>query len=757
MRLMRKLFARLGVRTVEGSGFAVFGQTSFCLVAFALVLGASESQATVSCLPGGFEKTYSIEINGYRGELKLAQFASDSIVGFLQFDGFGRETVVASCTSTGEIKIYRPLAKQLYLGRMTTDTQTGATVLQGVMRVRGQTNTYLWSARVLRPECSGSVTINANGFRGVMRLTSLDDIRFRGALMFDGFAWESATGECRSDGKIEIHRPSSRQSYLGTLSRDASGVVVGASGTIQVDGAMTNYTWQMQTRQPKCEGWFRVTSKGRTGLLNIIAESAGRFSGILQFDGQSLKSVSGFCDGHHLAFKVSPGGESYSGVWFLKSSGSFNAIYGATVSGSPLVQETWSAIRTSPPPALMPITFTNLEHVQTGNGYVAYGTFSSHYQQVVQNSRGLFVSFLKSYLGQGGNGANDKGIWVLRWSKDGGKSFATIYSQTAVKGPCLETDGEGNLHLAWPTNQLRDMYYVKLVAAEGYTPPRAILIPGAGAGKYSCFFNPNNAQFAMLTWSHLIRVNTSKMSLVDVRPFFLHGARTVAQYPVLTMDPGRSMLIGGWTTQNKAFSTPAYYDARYLASWDFGSTWGPASVGNTAKLPVLPDASGPGTQVVLTADLQRAKEAMDAGTQGWNNWMDSILFQAGHLHFMYTTPKGIRYVRHGLNGATTASMTQFKGSMLALSGYGAYFVSGRKGEIYAVGGTTTPQIAVLVSRDNGTTWKDFAASEVLPRRAYAVTGFRRVTDDGYIIGQYTEKATAADTSVRVRFFKIKAL
>jgi hypothetical protein len=77
--------------------------------------------------------------------------------------------------------------------------------------------------------------------------------------------------------------------------------------------------------------------------------------------------------------------------------------------------------------------------------------------------------------------------------------------------------------------------------------------------------------------------------------------------------------------------------------------------------------------------------------------------------------------------------------------------------VYAVG-SDQGRIAALVSRDRGTTWQDLARTET-PHRPYAIGGYRLVTEDGWLVGTFTEQgatepATAQDS--RVMFFRIRA-
>ena len=77
-----------------------------------------------------------------------------------------------------------------------------------------------------------------------------------------------------------------------------------------------------------------------------------------------------------------------------------------------------------------------------------YGTFQSHNQKVVSNENGIFMTYLH-YYDEAGKVENN--IWRLAQSRDGGKTFHTIYETNITTSvPVLETDAQNNLYLAFP-------------------------------------------------------------------------------------------------------------------------------------------------------------------------------------------------------------------------------------------------------------------------------------------------------------------
>jgi hypothetical protein len=148
--------------------------------------------------------------------------------------------------------------------------------------------------------------------------------------------------------------------------------------------------------------------------------------------------------------------------------------------------------------ALQPVTITPLDTVRhDGINALAYGTFQSHNRMVVSNQNGVFVAYL-----QDSRPTDNFGIWTLKQSTDDGQTFHSILTEEGYsRAPCLETDPAGDIFLSYSTNNYTDAYFVKLLASEGYTPPHSILIPGAGAGKFSCAYHAQTGIFFLLGWS----------------------------------------------------------------------------------------------------------------------------------------------------------------------------------------------------------------------------------------------------------------
>src|SRR2546427_2772453 len=96
-----------------------------------------------------------------------------------------------------------------------------------------------------------------------------------------------------------------------------------------------------------------------------------------------------------------------------------------------------------------------------------YGTFQSHNQKVVSNRRGFFMTHIRTR-----NEAYTAQQWRLSWSRDGGRSFATLFESTdATNPPILETDDRDNLYLVRPDFVDGHAYLLRFFATNDYRAP----------------------------------------------------------------------------------------------------------------------------------------------------------------------------------------------------------------------------------------------------------------------------------------------
>ena len=464
------------------------------------------------------------------------------------------------------------------------------------------------------------------------------------------------------------------------------------------------------------------------------------------------------------------------GQWSAVRSGGSLAASSIAVVATPVpIPGSFPTVTVTPTQvAATSVVFTDLDSVPTGtiNGksFFAYGTFQSLLQKTVSNKNGLFTAYLQSYQNGGGDGGDDLATWVVKRSVDGGATWSPIltHTDTGTKTPCLETNSAGDIFLAYPANHFQDAYFNKLLASENYTPAHTLNLPSDGAGKYSCEYDETAGIFYFLGWRNLARINPSTMTLIDQKQMFVSGPKGVPEYPHIASNADNSSLAIAWTTETPTVlgfgnGGEPYADIRFAATWDHGVTWGVPWIGNNLSLPITVDETGAAPRALVPGDYESIWTASAA--QPAQNWLDSLMSVDGYLYFLYLHQSAgtysTRLVRFNASDSTSqTNLLSLSGSTITMDSNGAFlaYQSASAGHIlYAVGSTTDTRLGVLISRDDGTTWSDWAKSDVLSRPLYAVSGMRKVTSDGFIIGAYTESPLSGETSARVRFFKIKAL
>lgn len=382
---------------------------------------------------------------------------------------------------------------------------------------------------------------------------------------------------------------------------------------------------------------------------------------------------------------------------------------------------------------------TTIETVCVDDNATGYATFQSHNQKVVSNRNGIFMTHIRSR-----NEPYTAQQWRLSWSRDGGKTFSTLYEATnATNPPVLETDERDNLYLVRPDFLDGQAYLYRFRAEDRYVEPLVSKIENGAAGKYCLMYDQPRQQlyyFAHNNTFHVIGLDgTVRRSCQLLQP----GASAVLQYPLLSLDQ-EGTLYAAWTTQ--AHGKYLYWDIHTMLSRDGGETWQKLD-GTPLELPVVADQHGPTDRITLEDEYEA------------HTWLSSFLAKEGKLHFVYeaqTQPAREHYVRYDLKTARRDLdlWPEFKGERISLLGLDGLFAS-RASEpnapLYCVL-NCQGHLACLVSSDNGETWHDYALSEQT-FTLYAIGGCRELTADGDIIGSFTDQGSSP---ARVYFFKIKA-
>src|SRR5215510_2658572 len=219
------------------------------------------------------------------------------------------------------------------------------------------------------------------------------------------------------------------------------------------------------------------------------------------------------------------------------------------------------ALGASNSPGLTRIELTCVDPQATG-----YGTFQSHNQKVVANKRGIFMTHIRTR-----NEPYTAQAWRLSWSRDGGRSFTTLYAETnATNPPVLETDLEDNLYLVGPDFLDGHAYLYRFLASDNYRTPVITRIPNGSAGKYSLMLDGARKQlyyFAHNNTFHRLALDGTVLSSTNLLAL---GKSAILQYPLLSLDTN-GVLHAAWTSQ--AHGRYLYWDIHYLHSPDGGLTW----------------------------------------------------------------------------------------------------------------------------------------------------------------------------------------
>ena len=374
----------------------------------------------------------------------------------------------------------------------------------------------------------------------------------------------------------------------------------------------------------------------------------------------------------------------------------------------------------------------------------AYATFQSHNQKVIANKHGIFMTHIRAR-----NEPYTAQTWRLSRSTDGGKSFATIFEDThATNPPVLETDEVGNVYLARPDFQDGNAYLYRFLAEKDFRDPIVTAIPGAAAGKYAMAYDAERKRLYFFAHNNTFHIIGLDGKVLRSRQLLAEGQSAVLQYPLLNLDTDGT-LHAAWTTQKHGVYL--YWDIHHMLSRDGGETWQNMD-GTPLGIPLDADQTGPSLRITLDDEFE------------CHTWLSSFLAKDGKLHFLYlaqSKPQRQHYVRYDIATGKRELDIQplFSGKDISLSGLDGFFAS-RAGEpkspLYCVM-QDVGRIACLASSDNGSTWVDYARTEE-KFGAYSIGGCREVTDDGYVIGSFTDQKSSPASLVRdskVYFLKIK--
>jgi len=381
-----------------------------------------------------------------------------------------------------------------------------------------------------------------------------------------------------------------------------------------------------------------------------------------------------------------------------------------------------------------------------------YRTFQSHNQKVIATPDGIFMTYSRHRVPvDHARPEAEAAQWRLVRSTDHGKSFQTVIEAThGTRAPVLESDEAGNLYMTHPdwNDPRRPFYFYRFARGGDYGKPAITTIPAVACGaKYAMVYDRTRKQFYIAAqYGQLLTVSSDGELLRRGRGFGRTGPHAGTQYPHLAVSPDGVLHLAMTTVGRNKDGKSIYWDIHYMNSPDGGLSWRKLGGAILPDAPV-PDDTGPTDRISLNDEFEV------------NTWLANMLVKDGKVHFVYHG-KTMHYLRYDLaTGRKDAAFDgkQFAGRDIALSHVSGLLVSrpDQSGSpLYCV--TRDPvrrTLGCLVSCDNGQTWSDHGIAGRTFHDNYATGGARQITDDGYVIGSFSD--SPQKNSHQVWFYRIK--
>jgi hypothetical protein len=342
---------------------------------------------------------------------------------------------------------------------------------------------------------------------------------------------------------------------------------------------------------------------------------------------------------------------------------------------------------------------------------------------------------------------------------NGGATFTTIYEAAhGTTPPALETDLQGNIYLAHANyfQGGQNSYVMRFLASNNFQNPTSTTLTGAWGAKFAMEIDEVRGQLYFFSNANkFFRVRLSDLAILAAYNLTRDGTNANMHYPNLYLDDNGHLYLA-WTTVFLTYITdnrPPYWSIHFMRSLDGGVTWMKPN-GQTLAPPIIADDTGP-TDEITPADEHNV-----------NTWLSTFLVKGDKVHFVYRAGPPVNrqhYVRYDLATAhIDRNVVPFAGDGVPILNLDGVCSTRRLiKEIFCVSKSNNrnrdSHIVVLKSEDNGLTWRKHALGPIA--FTYALGGSPQVTNDGYIIGSYTQSSNFKDPAAKkiVEFFKVASL
>ena len=400
---------------------------------------------------------------------------------------------------------------------------------------------------------------------------------------------------------------------------------------------------------------------------------------------------------------------------------------------------------------------------------VTSATSQSHNQKVVANAYGIFMTHIhKEQCCDRRNscmGASHSkcpipkfiSTWRLSRSVDGGATFKSIYEgRHGTFPPALETDSQGNIYLAHTDyfQNGQNAYLMRFLARDNFRNPTIRVLTSGMGPKFAMEIDEVRGQLYFYSDSNkFFRIRLSDLAVIAKYRLTRDGTIANMHYPHFYLGENGHLYLA-WTTVFLTYeidNRPPYWSIHFMRSLDGGVTWVKPN-GQKLNPPIIADHNGPTDEITL------------ADEHGVNTWLSTFIVKGDKAHFIYYVDWPVNkehYVRYDLASARIdRNVVPFEGDGASIANLDGVYATRRSiKEIFCVSKNnhTDSRIVVLKSEDNGLTWRKHALGPV--SITHALGGSPQVTNDGYIIGSYTESSNFGDPTAKkiVKFFKVASL